>query len=710
MSVAVKRTWVEPYVRGGHPVAGYWRDPIEAATEAVDRLHFPQEFLTTAQTLVDRGVIPSTHGYQPSSLAEREIYHGMDTIASVHKIKLDGEMPPKLPVVSRDEPDGLDGEYRYSLLGGLTTPTYMRVATVPANPDFTVAHEFGHYLDQQIFGKRRNFGSRQALDLDGYRDGADHPLRGVMTAISDSKAMRRMLELADSNDPVYLPDPESGLPYATTYQDDTIHKATLYYLEPDEAFARAYSQYVAHKSGSQPMLAIVAKRALDAQALHPQQWTEEDFAPIAAAFDDLFAKLGWRETVPPKLRQRAEDKIEIVRYDVHHLGWPKWRVPVLYEQETGKVYVGEPGTAHEDLLRAMGKPVPDVMWSGAMVAQGYYSAALLQENQGQFAAGVYVDQVLPDEVRNAFRNAFKLPVIGDPSKTKALKALREEHVSGYLREGHPVKPYIRHVEFVESVREILGIPKTGKLRTQIEPGIQGLDRVFRMPDLPKIRLRATAGKSNRGGYNRADALDEAGHHIAVPNEIRISASPDDAVDSPALTLTHEMGHYLDNQGFRRQGVDPTNADGTWFESIAAYEYVRLAARMRDQGIPLYVKKPPLADWYEAVRQTHSFAELSTCTYEEIGTHSYLLNPKELWARCVAQYVATRSGQPDLLKALRSWQNMPKTQDVALQIGDSEVPFQAPTPTAWLFHQWSDDDFAPVAAEMDKIFKERGWLR
>jgi hypothetical protein len=61
---------------------------------------------------------------------------------------------------------------------------------------------------------------------------------------------------------------------------------------------------------------------------------------------------------------------------------------------------------------------------------------------------------------------------------------------------------------------------------------------------------------------------------------------------------------------------------------------------------------------------------------------------ELWARSYSQYIATRSGDPDLLKGI----------DMQRDPGRLYKDFH-----------WSDEDFAPIAAAIDAMFKKLGWI-
>lgn len=68
-----------------------------------------------------------------------------------------------------------------------------------------------------------------------------------------------------------------------------------YALKTEEAWARAYAQYIATKSGNAAMLAelnAARNRIVDGRYF-ATQWADEDFEPIMDAIDELFQSQGW---------------------------------------------------------------------------------------------------------------------------------------------------------------------------------------------------------------------------------------------------------------------------------------------------------------------------------------------------------------------------------------------------------------------------------
>lgn len=123
---------------------------------------------------------------------------------------------------------------------------------------------------------------------------------------------------------------------------------------------------------------------------------------------------------------------------------------------------------------------------------------------------------------------------------------------------------------------------------------------------------------------------------------------------PGLTTVHEIGHLLDHQVLGRAGQFASNTD------------------------------PLLQAFRDAVNSSQAIAAIRTNLTR--AQQSYLLAGHELWARAYAQYVTTRSGNPALKAQLD-------------RVRTSDVPWK----------QWSDDDFAPIAAAIDNLFRAKGWI-
>jgi hypothetical protein len=173
------------------------------------------------------------------------------------------------------------------------------------HPLMTISHEVGHWLDNmavakgpgakpkvetvKVFKRKRGGGierpevTRLAIQDNapaGYTRIGQHTSSDRHNAVPEVKALKDAIAASRS--------------YSTIYANRRLIHNSAYYLKPEEAYARAYSQYIATKSQDPTMLRELANmRTSDAKAGIERQWDEADFRPILQAFDKLFASLGW---------------------------------------------------------------------------------------------------------------------------------------------------------------------------------------------------------------------------------------------------------------------------------------------------------------------------------------------------------------------------------------------------------------------------------
>ncbi|MBU6428425.1 MAG: hypothetical protein KGR26_05415, partial [Cyanobacteria bacterium REEB65] len=118
----------------------------------------------------------------------------------------------------------------------------------------------------------------------------------------------------------------------------------------------------------------------------------------------------------------------------------------------------------------------------------------------------------------------------------------------------------------------------------------------------------------------------------------------------------------------------------------------------------YANDPHMAAWYGTVHQSQAYQALAKVRGKQTipvevdgktynlklkgGYAAYLLEPKELWARCYAQYIATRGDDAELKDQLESLINGEHAGVIPLQ--------------------WSHHDFEPIAKQIDAMFAKLGW--
>ena len=150
----------------------------------------------------------------------------------------------------------------------------MEINRAADHPHMTIAHETGHVLDYAGI-------PRTADQLGSQRDFRKEELfKDFIKAVDESESIKtlRAREFEEK---------------FGKYPLDQHHMA--YLLQDHEIWARAYSQWIALKSGDLDMFAELehSTDSEEARRFIAPQWTTEDFRPIAAALDNIFRKLGW---------------------------------------------------------------------------------------------------------------------------------------------------------------------------------------------------------------------------------------------------------------------------------------------------------------------------------------------------------------------------------------------------------------------------------
>ena len=151
----------------------------------------------------------------------------------------------------------------------------------------TTAHEVGHFLDHQGLGSHRgSYASRTDPELREWREAMRQSASYKKLQETRGKAIEQEVQARIAK--------AEGLPRPKmlTYSDA---KYLDYLLSEHECFARSYSQYIATRSSNQKFKKeLIQQQKQQQYSDSPSMWSDEDFEPIAQAFDELFARKGWR--------------------------------------------------------------------------------------------------------------------------------------------------------------------------------------------------------------------------------------------------------------------------------------------------------------------------------------------------------------------------------------------------------------------------------
>lgn len=311
------RTWIKPYVRAdGVRVHGHWR---RAKPSGFRQLPRPSGFSdvqlrnvlsgiahqeTTGQTLLPEGDYPPHEVFfglldVDDEKGREQIADTLDKLGRVHAFRSSSSSPLRVcPIVNgqiltEDAPEDAVSSGCYN--AAPRDPDITEADDVPCWPasifvsvdhaddvGVSLLHEIGHYVDQQMFGR----GKWKSVD-EAFKAKRKSPLGKVMDALEASTAMQGIAATREAGGSVdAIVRRADGRTERTQIEIDKDY--CNYLLNPAEAFARAYSQWVALRSGMRSSDEFFRNRTLSRGALYPEQWDDDDFEPIARALDKLF--------------------------------------------------------------------------------------------------------------------------------------------------------------------------------------------------------------------------------------------------------------------------------------------------------------------------------------------------------------------------------------------------------------------------------------
>jgi len=196
------------------------------------------------------------------------VRHSMEVIDNVHG---DGELT-EVPLKQTSGSVSM-GTYRYNSITG--QPVMITTSSKDDTPGFSFAHEVGHFIDQQQIRSNKD-----VSDI----------VSNIQEAANKTSAMNRLNQLTTLR----------TVPYTSNTGEVKDHyiqqNYVKYLLRENEVFARSYAQYIATESQDAQMIKDLDFNRDIAKAensIYPSHWTDDDFAPIAKEFNNLFKAMGW---------------------------------------------------------------------------------------------------------------------------------------------------------------------------------------------------------------------------------------------------------------------------------------------------------------------------------------------------------------------------------------------------------------------------------
>lgn len=210
--------------------------------------------------------------------------------------------------------------------------------------------------------------------------------------------------------------------------------------------------------------------------------------------------------------------------------------------------------------------------------------------------------------------------------------------------------------------------QTGPYSEPLTSALTAIDAVHKDGKLPIIPIKRLA--LSRGMHGRFQ-------HVVGGQPIQIAVHY--ASSHAELTTVHEVGHFLDYAGFGISGE---------FSSVAGAVLDGWRSAVRNSSA---VQR--LGDLWRlpanAVQETQADGNVVEYKIEKQYIE-YLLQNEELWARSYAQFITAKSAHPELQEQLSRLRDRPPH-------------------SLYYWEQWDDEDFLPISAEIEAVFRQLGWM-
>lgn len=275
-------------------------------------------------------------------------------------------------------------------------------------------------------------------------------------------------------------------------------------------------------------------------------------------------------------------------------------------------------------------------------------------------------------------------------------AVVENVVAGELRPLNEVidrelrKPFsfrqYRKTRLLPEETEVLKIgkpsTKLGQIQAAIDEGISSIESVHGVPsDVYPVTFHSSSA-SAEGSWSAGRLNGEAKQFISITNG-----------ETNLNTVVHELGHYLDYEDFGT----PPGSFGTGTVSFGSraegglLSIGNMSPAMQGSMEALFAtpEMQAMVAIYEQSNVIGSEVVFNGVTYPGSRlnpTFRYMCDPKEVWARAYAQFIAVESGSPAMLAELGRMQEA--TGELVTYV-------------------WSDASFAPVREAIRETLRLAG---
>ncbi len=155
-------------------------------------------------------------------------------------------------------------------------PVLINISKKATNPEFSIIHEMGHFLDNYGVGKKGLFDS----------EGDNTPFSRVIQAAEKTDLVKDLRKLFDDGFVIKNGEREYLSVSHLNYID--------YLLNPIEVWARSYAQFITNKTADKDLVAGLNNRLKigNKTGIH-SHWLDDDFKVIQEAMEDAMKEIGW---------------------------------------------------------------------------------------------------------------------------------------------------------------------------------------------------------------------------------------------------------------------------------------------------------------------------------------------------------------------------------------------------------------------------------
>jgi hypothetical protein len=351
-------------------------------------------------------------------------------------------------------------------------------------------------------------------------------------------------------------------------------------------------------------------------------------------------------------------------------------------------------------------------YKGAVNSWAEYLALGIAKVGGQYAN--LFDRYIVPQIRDAYSQRMGVDPTPEQLQAEVANFMDKAAQSPYdayaeKQEAAAAQAGYQSLE-TRPISDLAAVPE-GERWDNVRHGFEMVDQVLAMPDLTSRLAQPTTDLKLPIVETRAGT--RLGVYYPQGTEVRqMSFNLQDADKHEAITVAHETGHAIDHLVFgigSKEGTELytwlTRADPDHSEEALADVIVShggMASIAHEQAADLM----PFVEVMDTLKETDTYQDLRAYHAQDITitrpdgreaqirySTKFMSEARsniEVFARGFEQYIATKSGDPEMRAEITTLQ---------ARVQQGRPPMV-----------WPDDEFAPIVSAFDRLFESRGMLK